>query len=132
MMRLRRPVLALLPAALLAGCAALGPMDAAPPTAVPLPAQWSVPAPADAAPGAIAGNWWTQLGDPLLDQWVAQALAQNNDLQTALARVREAQAQLAAADAAGLPQLNATLGAQSGRSLGAFGPTHTRSVQPGL
>ncbi|MET1117278.1 MAG: efflux transporter outer membrane subunit, partial [Comamonas sp.] len=57
---------------------------------------------------------------------------QNNDLQTALARVREAQAQLASANAAGTPQLNATLGTQSARTLGAVGPTHTRSVKPGL
>ena len=51
---------------------------------------------------------------------------------TAAARVQEAQANLAATDAARSPQLNATLGAQAGRSLGSFDPTHTRSVQPGL
>ena len=134
MRSLPTPVMALLPALLLAGCAALAPN---PPVAVDplqLPAQWSMAAhaPAATAPAPIASNWWTQLGDPVLDQLVAQALAQNNDLQTALARVREAQAQLDGTGAAGTPQLNATLGAQSGRSLGAFGPTHTRSVQPGL
>lgn len=123
--------LTLLAAAVLAGCAAVPASDPHSAAAVALPAQWSVPA-ADSAPGAVAANWWTQLGDPELDRVVAQALAQNIDLQTALARVREAQAQLDVSSAAGRPQLNATLGAQSGRSLGALGPTHTRSVQPGL
>ncbi|MBS7780849.1 efflux transporter outer membrane subunit [Acidovorax sp. CCYZU-2555] len=117
--------------ALLAGCAALQPNAPDMLAAVPLPAQWSVPT-AAAAPATIAGDWWTQLGDAQLDRLVAQALAQNNDLQTAMARVREAQAQLDGTGAARSPQLNATLGAQTGRSLGAFGPTHTRSVQPGL
>ncbi len=117
--------------ALLAGCAAPQPNAPDMLAAVALPAQWSVAAPAG-APATIAADWWSQLGDPQLERLVAQALAQNNDLQTAMARVREAQAQLASADAAQSPQLNATLGAQSGRSLGALGPTHTRSLQPGL
>lgn len=124
-------VLSVLAATLLAGCAAVPAHDPHPAADVALPAQWSGPT-ADAAPGAIAANWWTQLGDPEIDRVVAQALARNNDLQAALARVREAQAQLEISSAAGTPQLNATLGAQSGRSLGALGPTHTRSLQPGL
>ncbi|WP_315129307.1 efflux transporter outer membrane subunit [Comamonas antarctica] len=126
---------ALLAAALLSGCAALAPNPPVQVAPLELPAQWSTPAATaavDTDAAKIAADWWTQLGDPELDRLVALALAQNNDLQTALARVREAQAQLDAAGAAGTPQLNATLGAQSGRSLGAFGPTHTRSVQPGL
>jgi NodT family efflux transporter outer membrane factor (OMF) lipoprotein len=117
--------------ALLAGCAALPAGKPELSAAVSLPAQWRVSTPA-AAPSEIASNWWTQLGDAQLDRLVAQALAQNNDLQTAMARVREAQAQLASADAAQSPQLSASMGAQSGRSLGALGPTHTRSLQPGL
>jgi len=128
---LRPTALALLAAAVLAGCAAVPANEPHPAASVELPAQWSVPAPAS-APTAIASHWWSQLGDPELDRVVAQALVQNNDLRTALARVREAQAQLDIAGVAGTPQLNATLGAQSGRSLGALGPTHTRSVQPGL
>jgi len=117
--------------ALLAGCAALPAGKPGLSATVSLPAQWRVSTPA-AAPSEIASNWWTQLGDAQLDRLVAQALAQNNDLQTAMARVREAQAQLASADAAQSPQLSASMGAQSGRSLGALGPTHTRSLQPGL
>ena len=119
---------------LLAACAPLP--RAVPDNAqAPLPAQWSVPTAraADAqASTPIAADWWTQLGDTQLDALVAQALANNTDVLTALARVREAQASLAAADAARGPSVNATLGAQVGRSLGPFGPSQTRSVQPGL
>jgi len=117
-------------ALLLAACAPL-------PRAVPdnaqvtLPAAWSEAAGA-AAPAPIAPDWWRQLGDAQLDALVAEALAHNSDLLTALARVDEARANWAATDAARSPTLNAAAAAQSGRSLGAFGPAHTRSVQPGL
>lgn len=96
---------------------------------VTLPAAWSESAPTGYA---IEGAWWRQLGDARLDALVDEALANNTDLLTALARVDEARANSAAADAARSPSLNLTTAAQTGRSLGAFGPTHTRSVQPGL
>ena len=115
-------------ALLLAACAPLP--QAAPDNArVTLPDAWSEPAGASAA---IAPDWWRQLGDAQFDALVAEALANNNEVLTALARVDEARANWAAADTARSPSLNVTAAAQSGRSLGAFGPTHTRSVQPGL
>ncbi|MBB2776592.1 UNVERIFIED_ORG: NodT family efflux transporter outer membrane factor (OMF) lipoprotein [Comamonas terrigena] len=118
-----------LAAALLTACAPLPP--AVPDNAqVQLPAQWSTQP--EASTAAITAQWWQQLGDAQLDALVQQALANNTEVLTAAARVQEAQANLAATDAARSPQLNATLGAQAGRSLGSFGPTHTRSVQPGL
>lgn len=80
----------------------------------------------------LPSDWWRQLGDARLDALVDEALAHNNDLLTALARVDEARANWAGFDAARSPILNASAGAQTGRSLGAFGPTQTRSVQPGL
>lgn len=127
-----RPLATAIAAALLTACAPL-------PRAVPdnaqlqLPAQWSVPT--DTAANVqnttlIPTDWWTQLGDAQLNTLVAQALVDNTDVLTALARVQEAQANLTVTDAARSPNINATLGAQAGRSLGAFGPTHTRSVQP--
>ena len=115
-------------ALLLAACAPLH--RAVPDNAqVALPAAWS-----EAAPDshAIESAWWRQLGDAQLDALVSEALANNNDLLTALARVQEASANLAAADAARSPSLNFSTTAQAGRSLGALGRTHTRSVQPGL
>lgn len=117
----------------LAACAPL-------PRAVPdsaqisLPTQWSETAHNSHAtdPQNMDAQWWRALGDAQLNQLVDHAQAHNNDLLTALARVQEAQANAAATDAASSPQLNASAGAQAGRSLGAFGPSHTRSVQPGL
>ena len=109
---------AVLAAALLSACAPLPP--AAPDNARPqLPAQWSTAAEAGTAP--IAAQWWQQLGDTQLDALVQLALANNTDVLTAAARVQEAQANLAATDAARSPQLNATLGAQAGRSLTVLG-----------
>ena len=99
---------------------------------ISLPASWSDGAGASTPASAIGARWWQQLGDAQLDAIVDQALAHNNDLLTALARVQEAQANAAAVDAARSPSLSASVGAQAGRSLGAFGPTQTRSVQPGL
>ena len=98
---------------------------------VSLPAQWSE---TEAAAGtdAVAEGWWRQWGDARLDALVAQALERNTDLLAAMARVDEASANWAATDAGRSPSLNLAAGAQAGRSLGAFGPTHTRSVQPGL
>ena len=98
---------------------------------VSLPAQWSE---TEAAAGtdAVAEGWWRQWGDARLDALVAQALERNTDLLAAMARVDEAHANWAATDAGRSPSLNLAAGAQAGRSLGAFGPTHTRSVQPGL
>jgi multidrug efflux system outer membrane protein len=117
----------------LAACAPL-------PRAVPdsaqisLPSHWSNTAHNSHANDRqnIDAQWWRALDDAQLNRLVEQALAHNNDLLMALARVQEAQANAAATDAASSPQLNASAGAQAGRSLGAFGPTHTRSVQPGL
>jgi HAE1 family hydrophobic/amphiphilic exporter-1/multidrug efflux pump len=44
-------------------------------------------------PADIA-QWWTRFNDPLLDQFVQTALANNQDLKSAIARVRQARAQL--------------------------------------
>lgn len=109
------------------------------PAAVPdnaqavLPAQWSTPLTTNSEhTPAIATVWWTQLGDAQLNALVAQALASNTDILSTMARVQEAQANLALTDSAHSPQINPTLVTQAGRSLGALGPTHTRSLQPGL
>jgi NodT family efflux transporter outer membrane factor (OMF) lipoprotein len=53
---------------------------------------------------AIGERWWTDLGDDQLDRLVAQAVAGNPSLTAALARVRAAQAQFAAARSALYPQ----------------------------
>ncbi|MBS0222949.1 MAG: efflux transporter outer membrane subunit [Proteobacteria bacterium] len=53
---------------------------------------------------SIGEQWWTELGDDQLDRLVAQALAGNPSLAAALARVRAAQAQFAAARSNLYPQ----------------------------
>ena len=54
-------------------------------------------------------GWWTTFADPELDRLVQQALAGNPTLAAADARVRLAQAQAGAANAARKPQISATV-----------------------
>jgi NodT family efflux transporter outer membrane factor (OMF) lipoprotein len=63
---------------------------------------------------AIADAWWKAFGDPQLDALVDQALKGSPTLQVALARMREAQAQLSVSRAATYPQL--TLDGQEERT----------------
>ena len=97
--------LALLGAAALGGCTTVGPDYRQPD--VPTPAQY---AESDASAGLsdteLAG-WWQAFGDPQLDTLVNRALAQNLDVQTAAARIREARAGETVAGAAAEPQLDA-------------------------
>lgn len=62
----------------------------------------------------IADAWWKAFGDPQLDALVDQALKGSPTLQVALARMREAQAQLSVSRAATYPQL--TLDGQDQRT----------------
>ncbi len=52
--------------------------------------------------------WWTGLNDPVLNELIRRALADNPDLQTAASRVREARQQVRITAAAELPTLNAS------------------------
>ncbi|MGN6648589.1 efflux transporter outer membrane subunit [Trinickia sp.] len=61
------------------------------------------------------GQWWTIFGDTTLNQLEEEALAQNQNLKAAAARVRESRASLNAARSAWFPDLNA-----------GFGPTRER------
>jgi multidrug efflux system outer membrane protein len=56
-------------------------------------------------------RWWTLFGDPALEQRVDEALARNADLESALARVREARATLDAVAAGQAPTLDANAAA---------------------
>jgi len=91
------------PLILLAGCS-LGPHYQRPAAAVP-PAWHTDPgAPAAAWPAA---DWWRGFGSPQLDDLIAQAQAANFDLGAAVARVREADAQVRIAGAPLLPAIAA-------------------------
>lgn len=74
-----------------------------------IPGQWVLAAP-DGADLAL-DRYWLMLGDPLVEDYVAQAQAQNLDLAQAAARLRAARAGLRQARAARVPTINASGGA---------------------
>ena len=104
-------------ALVLAACAA---PDIAPPPVSPpdAPAAYAI-----AKPGPVSidlATYWQVLGDPLLDEFVQQAIAENQDLAQSAARVVQAEASLRAARAGYLPTVNATGGV--GRNVGTNAP----------
>lgn len=76
--------------------------------------------PAGPAAPAIGAKWWTALGDPQLDRIVADALAGNPTLDTAAARVRQAQAALSLRDANNGPNITFDTNTQVQRLSGAY------------
>ncbi|MEH3035936.1 MAG: efflux transporter outer membrane subunit [Sphingomonas adhaesiva] len=116
---------------MLAGCTLPGPRAAAPPAAavVPPPA-WRTALPGDAA---IAGEWWQGFDDPQLTALVERALANNVDIDIAVARVEEARAAEALARAQLLPTIGGTVPETQGQSLSALGrATQSAAVQPNV
>ena len=107
------PLLAL-PLALLAGCR-LGPDYQAP--VQDLPDAWNAPA-SQAAPSPST-TWWKGFRSAELDGLMADALAGSFDIQAAIARVRQADAQLRVAGGALLPTLSGSAGANWSRGSGA-------------
>jgi outer membrane protein, multidrug efflux system len=88
--------------ALLGGCAA-GPAYERPVSE--LPDTWqAAPAQGQAIPG---DRWWTLYGDATLDRLVTEALAHNQDLALATARLDEARALARVADAERIPSVDA-------------------------
>lgn len=81
---------------------------------LPLPEDWRV-MPAEAVELANA-EWWTELGDPVLDELIATALAQNLDVRLAAARVARFSAGLQAARSGLMPQLGYGIGAERSRT----------------
>jgi NodT family efflux transporter outer membrane factor (OMF) lipoprotein len=139
---MRRAITAFITAALAAGCAPA--LRAPPETArLELPGAWreqpvstgssaAAPVPAASATAALQTGWWRDFGDPVLDDLVQRALAHNNDLLLAGARLEEARAALAAGRAAEGPQLNAALALQGSRTLQPTGISESHIVQPQL
>jgi multidrug efflux system outer membrane protein len=88
----------------LGGCT-VGPNYTRPTT--PLPQRY-VDAATQAGPtDADLAAWWGRFGDPLLDELINRALAQNLDVQAAAARIREARAREVVAGAVALPEVEA-------------------------
>ena len=93
----------------LTGCLTMGPDYERP--ELPVPEAYSQPADTTEAQPAPVDDWWKLFGDPVLDALVEEALAANQDLAAAVARVDEARALAGIARAERLPQLS---GAASG------------------
>jgi NodT family efflux transporter outer membrane factor (OMF) lipoprotein len=70
---------------------------------VTIPATWAANSDQNAAKEAIDQNWWQNFHDPVLTKLIAKADTDNFDLKISEARIAQARAQLASADAALLP-----------------------------
>ncbi len=90
-------------ALLVAGCM-VGPDYQRP--AVDLPAAYPAPATPTPSGAPLRTDWWTLFDDPTLDDLVAAALANNADVQRAVARIEEADANLRAANATLFPEVD--------------------------
>jgi len=93
-------------AALLSGCAVVGPDYKQPDIAAP--ASFAAkPVQTEAAIKVDPAQWWKALSDPQLDQLVEQAVQANPDLEIALTRLREARTQEAVLIGLELPEVDA-------------------------
>ncbi|WP_423460351.1 efflux transporter outer membrane subunit [Ottowia sp. VDI28] len=97
---------------------------------VQAPSAWSVQASSATMP--MAARWWEGFGNAELSRHVEAALAYNANLQVAGARVAAARAQLAQAEGALLPVLNATMVADASHTLTAAGIGTSRIIEPQL
>lgn len=121
--RLRQALLASL-LAVLAGCTTVGP-DYRTPT-LDVPAHW-IEANAAMSDGDHDGlrTWWRAFQDPLLDRLVDQTLTHNQDLDIALARLRQARAERVQIASAAMPEVSVGAAGEAVRSSKAL------SAQPG-
>ena len=104
--RARRMTVLTVPLFALGACATPTVEIAQPDIAVP--AQWQI---ADPAPvSADLTEYWTLLGDPLLSDFVEQAILENRDLAQSAARLEQARFSLVQARAGYLPSVSATGG----------------------
>jgi outer membrane protein, multidrug efflux system len=130
----RRAVHAIAVAALAAGCA-VGPDYHRPSAEVP--PSWQPEAPwHEAAPGdtALKGDWWELFQDPQLNPLVEKALAGNQNLQVAAARLQQAQAQVTIARSALFPAVELSGSASrakdsANRPLAAYSQPNQSTVQ---
>jgi multidrug efflux system outer membrane protein len=106
-----RRLAALLLVGALAGCA-VGPDYARP--ALDIPGRYP-DARAFAQADAVPERWWMLYGDATLDALVDTALARNADIELAVARVAEAEANLREAGATLLPEIDGSIGATRSR-----------------
>jgi multidrug efflux system outer membrane protein len=102
---------ALVSGLVLAGCSANLPSKLVPSESLTAMPALAPAATATLRPGLSIERWWMLFGDAQLDRLMLEALTRNEDLEAALARVREAQASLDVARAAQSPTLDANASA---------------------
>lgn len=85
---------------LLGGCASVGPSYTAP--TAPLASQWQAPLPHDGKLASLL-DWWQQLDDPVLHRLLTVTEQQHPSLQSALAAIDSARADVDSAALAGVP-----------------------------
>jgi len=129
-MKSSRLVLSLLAAAILSGCAAVGPDYQRPAIAVPAQFKeaapgWKVAAPADTL---HKGEWWLAYGDPVLNELMAQLDANNQNVQLFLANFRRARAAAEGARAGYYPTVSASGGTNRSRQNGNVNNRQTLSL----
>lgn len=99
---------------LVTGCT-VGPDHVRPPLLTEVPDGFTaVEKNSAVAPAAVRPRWWTAFGDTALDRLVGDALARNQDLRRAAARVLEARALLGGAESDRWPRLE--VGGSASRS----------------
>ncbi|MGH8202357.1 MAG: efflux transporter outer membrane subunit [Steroidobacteraceae bacterium] len=98
--------LAVATAALVLGGCSLGPAYHRPD--IPPPPQWNTPTTATAPQGWPSAAWWSGFHSAELTHLMLSGRAANDDLAAAVARVREADAQVGISSAPLLPSLDAT------------------------
>lgn len=112
--KLRTALLPLLAALVLAGCATSASVDPASIPAAPAAYKENAGTPAANATATAPqsqGTWWKVFADPVLDQLVEQAAANNNSVKVAAGRLAQARAILRNTDADRLPQVGLSGGA---------------------
>lgn len=109
--------IAIVIAALLAGCAAPADRAGVERARTALPAAWNAPLPEVAHGGSRAelARWWEGFGDPQVARLVAAADAASPSVASAAARIESARSARAAAGAALLPALDGGVQASRGR-----------------
>jgi multidrug efflux system outer membrane protein len=95
----------------LAGCTTVGPDFRRP--AVELPASYAGSSPEKES--TVQAEWWRLYRDPVLDDLVASARANNADIRLAAAQVLELEAVLRQVDAASFPDVSASASRQRSR-----------------
>ena len=110
-------------AALISGCGLLGPNYKKP--NVGAPSDWNSGKSNTAESATLMSDtaWWTQFNDPVLNQMIVEALANNNNIQVAIGNIYQAKAQLEKVKMSWVPTI--TMGGG-----GLVGQTFNQSITP--